>query len=465
MTWISEHPVLKGEVWDRKAGRYDFSRFDHISSTSKRVGYKSIGEVGVDCRFHFKDSHWGTLGNNKNDAGIIHMEINFNQPPGHKLEWARIQLTLDEDDRRLDSHQQDRGRRIREVPVSITDHYGPRYIVGSMKRTSIEKSWEVEPSIEWGGIGVSLGKYGSKKHFEHESRWTFQSYKPGNKDRRNLELGDTVLRWELSESDFERYPIHKNQVFTAFAYEYGGQPFLMKVEISGRLAKFRDRLRGRRERVKDSFKFGPRHGKEEDMSTTLIGQYLGQRLPLDERARALPTEMIKKNVETQPREVPDTRASPAQILTTEEDHESSEISDIDEMTLSDEEPDILLEELAMVAIDPEITVRRNFPDRSETPSEDRSEISDDDSSITLVGSQSDDLQPEEDAEITKPGRKHFEPPANYKFGNLYAFFWTLVLYLISFPRIREGNSVKMKQEPKSRQSRRRGGLMKNNRRY
>lgn len=462
MTRSSEHPVLKGEVWDRKAGRYDFRRFDHISSTSKRVGCKSIGEVGVDCRFHFKDSHWGTLGNNKNDAGIIHMEINFNQPPGHKLEWARIQLTLDEDDPRLDSYEQDRRRRIRDVPVLITDHYGPRYIVGSMKKTSIEKSWEVEPSIEWSGIGVSLGKYGSKKHFEHESRWTFQSYKPETKDRRNRHFGEKVLRWELSESDFERYPIQKNQVFTAFAYEYGGQPFLMKVEICGRLAKFRDRLRGTRERVKDSLKFGPRHGKDEDMTTTLIGQYLGERLPLDERARALPTEIIKKNVETQPREVPDTSVSPAQKLMAEEGYESSENSDTDEMILSGEEPDILLQELAMVATDPEITVRRNVPARSETPS---SEISDDDSSTTLVDSQSNDLLPEEDAKVAKLGLEHSQFSANYKFGNLYAFFWTLVLYLITFPRTGEADLGRKKQEPKKRQLRRQGGSMKNNRRH
>ncbi|KAI3393652.1 hypothetical protein diail_3832 [Diaporthe ilicicola] len=452
MTVNIEHPVLKGEIWDRKAGRYDFSRFDHITSTSKRVAYKSIGDVGVDCRFHFKDSHWGTLGKSKNDAGIIHMEINFNQPPGHKLEWARIQLTLDDDDPRLEPYQErprereyvitDRCREDdqgpREVPVLITDHYGPRYIVGALKKTSTERSWELEPSVEWSGMGVSLGKYGSSKQFDHESRWTFQSYKPESKDRRKGGFGDKILRWELSETDFERYPIQKNQVFTAFAYEYSGQPFLMKVEISGRLAKFRDRLKGKRERVKDSLKFGPRRGKEEDISTTLIGQYLGKKLPLDERARALAAELVDKNLKTPPREIPDIRASPAQQIEVEdEEDQSSEVSDTDEITLIEEEPDPLLQELAMAATDPEVPVRRKNPAQPETPSEDGSEISDEDSSTTLMGSQSDSLEPVKDAEAVKGAANKPEIARNYMVGDFYALIWSLVLYLVSFPRIQE----------------------------
>lgn len=249
-----------------------------------------------------RKSQWGTLGPAENAAGVIYMEINFDQPPDCKLVSATVQLTLDEDDPGLKEYHVD-SLPYSECPVLITDYYGPGQIVGTSKRMSVKKGWNLEPSVNVAGNGGSLGGKTYEKQFEHESRWTFRSHKvPGERNSRN-NWGHRILRWEMTENDIEKYPTHANKVFTAFAYEHSGQPFLMKVEIFGRLEKLSGRLKAKAK------KFGPRSRKQEDVSTTLVGAYLGRRRPLDELAGGLANAMELENHMAVPLELPNTQTA------------------------------------------------------------------------------------------------------------------------------------------------------------
>ncbi|POS75513.1 hypothetical protein DHEL01_v206089 [Diaporthe helianthi] len=289
--------ILAGGSWNRKAGRYDYNRFDHIASTSASVGYQSIGKVNVDVRFLFRKSQWGTLGPAENAAGIIYMELDFDQPPDCALESATIQLTLDEDDQGLDPYRLD-NLPPSECPVLVTDYYGPGQIVGTSKRVLIRKSLKVEPSVNVIGNGGSLGGFTTEKAFEHESRWTFRSHRVPDDRSSGKKWGHRILRWEMTENDIEK-STHSNKVYTAFAYEHSGQPFLMKIEISGKLRKRSDRMKANLNK-----KFGSRARKQEDISTTLVGAYLGHRRPLDELARGLASAMELQNYMLTPLVVP-----------------------------------------------------------------------------------------------------------------------------------------------------------------
>ncbi|KAJ4387575.1 hypothetical protein N0V93_008170 [Gnomoniopsis smithogilvyi] len=303
--------VLAERVWDRKAGRYDYSRFDHIASTSASVGYQFIGKVGVDCRFLFRQSKWGTLGPVDNPAGIIYMELNFDQPPDCTLDSATIQLTLDEDDPGLDPYRV-ASLPSSECPVLITDYYGPGQIVGTSKRVLVNKSRKIEPSVNVAGNGGSLGGVSTHKAFEHESRWMFQSHRVPGPRNRGQKWGHRILKWEMTENDIEKYPVHSNKVFTAFAYEHSGQPFLMKVEISGKLRQRTNQMKA--SLTKNLKKFGPRARKQEDIATTLIGAYLGRRRPLDELARGLASAMELKNHGSSPVVLPGPQAAAFQEM-------------------------------------------------------------------------------------------------------------------------------------------------------
>lgn len=221
------------------------------------------------------------------------MELDFDQPPDCTLESATIQLTLDEDDQGLDPYHVD-SLPPSECPVLITDYYGPGQIVGTSKRVLIRKALKIEPSVNVLGSGGALGGITSEKAFEHESRWTFRSHRVPENKSSGKKWGHRILKWEMTENDIEK-STHSNKVYTAFAYEHSGQPFLMKIEISGKLRKRSDRLKANLGK-----KFGPRARKQEDISTTLVGAYLGHRRPLDELARGLASDMEMKNYMSSP---------------------------------------------------------------------------------------------------------------------------------------------------------------------
>lgn len=242
------------------------------------------------------------------------MELDFDQPPDCTLESATIQLTLDEDDQGLDPYRVD-SLPPSECPVLITDYYGPGQIVGTSKRVLVRKSLKIEPSVNVMGNGGALGGITTEKAFEHESRWNFRSHRVPEQKSSGKKWGHRVLRWEMTENDIEK-STHSNKVYTAFAYEHSGQPFLMKIEISGKLRKRSDRLKANLGR-----KFGPRARKQEDISTTLVGAYLGHRRPLDELARGLASDMEMKNYMSSPLVVHD--AQPASFQQVAHDAASS----------------------------------------------------------------------------------------------------------------------------------------------
>ena len=128
-TTTATQPVLQSGKWNRKAGRYDFKRFDHMSSTGVSIAHDTIGKVIVDIKFLFRRSQWGTLGQDQNPAGIIYMDLNFTQPKGHKLVSATIKVTLDDEDVGLDPYR-DSSLVHSDRPVQITEWYGPKQFGG-----------------------------------------------------------------------------------------------------------------------------------------------------------------------------------------------------------------------------------------------------------------------------------------------------------------------------------------------
>jgi len=296
--------VLARAAWSRKAGRYDFERFDHLSSTGVSVGNQAIDKVNVDCCFLFRRSQWGTLGQNGIPAGIIYMDLTFDQPIGCKLVNAKVRVTLDEKRQELERY---RGSMRSEYPVQFTDWFGPKQFSGVEKMKATKKTIHATPNINVlgngaGGVGVDF-----ETAFVHTSNWTFKGSRQPEKGSSNWAY--KTLTWELTENDLERHPVHSNKIHTAFAYESGGQPLLMRVEISGQLVKTRQQLK---EKMKGLMRFGPR--KDEDIATTLIGSYHGRRRRLDEWARGLERSMEQENRNSVPMEMPDSQRATFQQM-------------------------------------------------------------------------------------------------------------------------------------------------------
>lgn len=351
------------------------------------------------------------------------MQLDFHQPPDCVLESATIQVTLDEDDPSLKPYLED-VLPVSECPVLITDYYGPGQIVGAPKRVSINRSATFEPYLNIANNGCSLGNIRSERKFEHESRWVFRSHTVPDDRGDKQKWGHRILKWEMTENDIEKYPIHNNKVLTAFAYEHSGGPFLMKVEVSGKLRHWRDRLKSNTKKI-----FRPRAGMQQDISTTLVGAYRGQRRHLDQIAQGLAKAMEDQNYKlakdlasamAAQNPIPATQTAPLQhklgempsTHATEGHHSTSGASnhtfrrgaaysepdlDLDGQRLNTVEPDVrepAMEDRTAPTLDNLARVGEYFstPIRRDAVRSDVSEASGDSSASTLVAERSETLQ-------------------------------------------------------------------------
>ncbi|KAI0516976.1 hypothetical protein F5B22DRAFT_139643 [Xylaria bambusicola] len=217
--------------YSRKFGRYDFKRFDHLVSSHASLGAASLGKIHVDCRFLFKKSKWGTL-EGRDSAGIVYLDLAFSQPSDCRLKSATVQVTLDDHDEHLVREFPHPGS---TTPVQIVK-YGPRQMTGQPQYEQVTTHNRFIPSVEVGPFG-GAGGVGreSAKVTVRECRWTFESHLMTGRKRGQDNWAYKVLQWQITENELEAQSSHNNVVHTAFSFVHGGQPFFMRVEVSGKL--------------------------------------------------------------------------------------------------------------------------------------------------------------------------------------------------------------------------------------
>ncbi|KAI1421344.1 hypothetical protein F5Y12DRAFT_718526 [Xylaria sp. FL1777] len=323
------HPVYTGnalsrqERWQlgRKFGKYDFNQFRPLQASTHFLGKGKIGEMEVACKFLFQKSRWGVLNLERNPAGVLYLDLVFTEPPGCYLRGATIILTLDEHDGDLQRHFSIKDKTQTPLPVHVTEH-GPHNLVGQLKTREKLRTRQFLPSLNTGGF-VEIGGMGQKSKVREvqESQWRFSSQTMP--DRSGLA---TTLRWDLSESDLDRQPKHTNTFHTAFAFQHDGQPFFIRLEVSGVLENIASNLLYKTKQKLKKFKFPG----EPQTATTLVnfgGRDNGYTQPLDELARTIPSEMVHANM------VPVDQVQMIQLL----QRQIKEADLPDELTVQDEE--------------------------------------------------------------------------------------------------------------------------------
>ncbi|KAI1258692.1 hypothetical protein F5Y18DRAFT_434054 [Xylariaceae sp. FL1019] len=292
--------------FNRKYGRYDFKRFDHLVSQHASLGAASLGRIHVDCKFLFKKSRWGTL-EGHDAAGIIYLDLAFSQPSDCRLKNATVQVTLDDEDEHLTQQFPHEGSR---QPVQIVK-YGPRHMTGepqcgcfgpSDERTATRNTYI--PSVNVGPFG-GLGGVGreSSKVTVRECRWMFDSHLMTGSRKGKSNWAYKVLQWNITENELESQSLHSNTVHTAFSFVHGGQPFFMRVEVSGRLESLRSDIGHQIKHKMRQLRF-PANPQNTRYATTLINFNGRQRFttPLDGLVQGLELAMEHDNM-TSPTEV------------------------------------------------------------------------------------------------------------------------------------------------------------------
>ncbi|OAQ66056.1 hypothetical protein VFPPC_07670 [Pochonia chlamydosporia 170] len=339
----------------KRFGRTDFERFDQEAARGSQlcVGSQRIGKVEIDCKYLWKKAQWGVLGTDDRPAGIVYMDINFQQPPGYCLEVANVYVTLAEDTGTYalasnHRHRPHAHRLDREYNVQITDNYGPRLINGA--KTIHQKTSTTNLTPHLGAMGIDFGGLGhdSTTAKEKSDAWCFR----GAVRRPHGQDGLRTMHWELKENSLDRNQIHSQEYCTAFAFEHSGVPVFMRVEIDGTIRGVRGSARNRFARFSSIL-----GGKDNSTLTQMDFLYSGQsRKRLDDVARGLDMAMQWENWKKAGVEMPGSK--PAQY------HDQGKIESIEEEEPSFE--DSLIEQ-AIEAEDPvlEALARRIHGGRNE----------------------------------------------------------------------------------------------------
>lgn len=277
----------------RKFGR-SFECFDTLSSAS--VGNRELGKVKIDCRFCLSKSKWGVLGNAERSAGILYMDLRFDQPKDCRLSSATVLLTLDHE---IGAEEKNR----RPEPVSIrrasslqmTNYFGPRQLSGEKTTVNKRSIYRLTPEVNVMGNGLGgLGKDVETMQ-KVTSRWTFTG---------QLQPGKTAayrtLKWELSENELDLQSLHSSTIHTGFTFEHDQTPCYLRVEITGKLRRVRDRVR-------KNLKFPPQRPKNQ--GETIVKIDLGPQhkfnTRLDSLADGLAMAMEMENYGAIPVEMPE----------------------------------------------------------------------------------------------------------------------------------------------------------------
>ncbi|KAH7313827.1 hypothetical protein B0I35DRAFT_435928 [Stachybotrys elegans] len=219
----------------RQYGPSDFARFESLRAMS--AGRQDIGKVDVDCKLRLSDSKCGVLGRSNQPAAIMYMDLAFNQPSDCRLARATVRITLEEHSASPPPYASSLG---------MTDDFGPHMLCGPLKTEAASSENRLTPFIEYAGVGMGgLGQVESKMSL-HERRWTFGGHlvPPNRSAPLSMRNGSyRTLQWDLEENSFEPQALHRQVFRTAFVFEHDVTPFVLNVEIDGKLQRRRDRIR------------------------------------------------------------------------------------------------------------------------------------------------------------------------------------------------------------------------------
>jgi hypothetical protein len=182
----------------------------------------------------------------------------------------------------------------------MTDYYGPKQLSGEATRVTVTRTVHLVPQVDvmgsgGGGLGVEREKSAS-----YNTRWSFTG---GLLADEQMSPFYRTLKWELRENEVGARSNRSPVIHTAFALQHSDRPFIMRIEIQGRLQSTKHRLRQKMRHMR----FPSANDSQQGRSDTLVcpNAIAAPGRPLDRLAMGLSSAMERENLMRVPLEIPD----------------------------------------------------------------------------------------------------------------------------------------------------------------
>lgn len=272
------------------------------------LGSLSVGRVHIDCKFRCSESHWGILGPSATPAGIIYVDLGFNQPNTFRLASATVRISLEEFEEHKEHKEHKmsrawalrrRGNHSEEASSLGVNEYGPKMLVGTTATRDGKNSYSATPNVGFGGFSIGGIGVNSEKTVSYSSRWILSGHPVAGRHRDGFSRTNyNTLVWDLSENELSAQSQHSNVFHTGFAFTHEARPFYIKVEIVGKLRKILDKIRHH---------FPPFAHREQGTALSLLqlGHEHGSGKSLDALVSGLAIAMERKNTDAVAVAIPD----------------------------------------------------------------------------------------------------------------------------------------------------------------
>ncbi|KAI3320968.1 hypothetical protein HD806DRAFT_504125 [Xylariaceae sp. AK1471] len=222
MASLAERPRIS-----RKLSHGGFERLDHINANVVTVGWSKIGSVGIDVKLLLSKCKWGTLGEERDLAGVIYMDILIHQPPNAaELKNAKVLISLEESED-VEAEQDIPNEESRSSGELQFISFGPSSLSGGPIRKEVKGN---EYLNGFGGLGIA-------PRYIECARWSFTGRCMSGNSRNGIRSWVyRTLSWNLEQNQFDTYQRLGSSIFhTGFALVRSKKPFNLKVEIKGTL--------------------------------------------------------------------------------------------------------------------------------------------------------------------------------------------------------------------------------------
>ena len=185
--------------------------------------------VRVTCSLASDGIIWGKY--KENDAAVMHLLFNANEPPGYKLKHFKLDLSLGTIEPPTSGIPQ--VYLLHEMQPVPLPGVAPQYIEGRPWTKKETQGPTIGPKVDAGGVGVEIASWFRTTEMSKEYRWIFRG--KASPDHKTNVMTNASWIWESNKENPQVED--RGYLHGGLAFRHGGGALRLICDVEGKLCK------------------------------------------------------------------------------------------------------------------------------------------------------------------------------------------------------------------------------------